>query len=74
MAGRVRWQLQLDRTEFAGGDGGCWSGGAERGELEVPVLGVVERMGERCGTWWRSRWRREREVTGRVGRQLLRRV
>ena len=41
-AGRVRWQVQLDRTEFGAGDVGAIEAVARSGVvLEVPVLAVV---------------------------------
>ena len=41
IAGRVRWQVQLDRTEFREGDVGRISATARSGAvLEVPVLRV----------------------------------
>ena len=40
IAGRVRWQLQLDRTEFVPGDVGELRARARSGAvLVVPVLG-----------------------------------
>ena len=39
--GRIRWQVLLDRTEFAVGDVGTFEAVARSGaRLEVPVLGV----------------------------------
>ena len=48
VAGRVRWQLQLDRTEFCAGDAGILQAVSRSGtRLEVPVLYVtVETGGE----------------------------
>ncbi len=41
VAGRVRWQVQLDRTEFAVGDVGRMEAVARSGALlEVPVMSV----------------------------------
>ena len=43
-AGRQRWLVQLDRTEFRVGDVGIMEAVARSGaRLSVPVLGVVER-------------------------------
>jgi len=48
-AGRQRWQVLLDRTEFRAGDKGTLEAVARSGaRLSVPVLGVVEQGGE---TW-----------------------
>ena len=42
MAGRQRWQMALDRTEFVAGDVGALEAVARSGaKLVVPVLGVV---------------------------------
>ncbi|HEX4577955.1 MAG TPA: hypothetical protein VH117_11440, partial [Edaphobacter sp.] len=42
MAGRQRWQMALDRTEFVAGDVGILEAVARSGvKLVVPVLGVV---------------------------------
>jgi len=42
VAGRQRWQMTLDRTEFAVGDVGMLEAVARSGaKLVVPVLGVV---------------------------------
>jgi hypothetical protein len=42
MAGKQRWQMALDRTEFAAGDVGELEAVARSGaRLAVPVLGVV---------------------------------
>src|SRR5882757_8005681 len=42
VAGRQRWQMALDRTEFAAGDIGMLEAVARSGaKLVVPVLGVV---------------------------------
>ena len=42
VAGRVRWQVQLDRTEFGAGDVGSIEAVARSGALlEVPVLEVL---------------------------------
>lgn len=48
IAGRVRWQVQLDRTEFAPGETGVLRAVARSGAmLEVPVLGVsIDGLGE----------------------------
>ena len=44
MAGRQRWLVLLDRTEFRVGDLGIIEAVARSGaRLSVPVLGVVER-------------------------------
>ncbi|MDE1177172.1 MAG: hypothetical protein PW789_11310 [Edaphobacter sp.] len=46
-AGRQRWLVQLDRTEFRPGDAGMLEAVARSGaRLEVPVLSVVEHEGE----------------------------
>jgi hypothetical protein len=42
MAGRQRWQMALDQTEFVAGDVGILEAVARSGtKLVVPVLGVV---------------------------------
>jgi len=42
VAGRQRWQMALDRTQFAAGDTGVLEAVARSGaRLEVPVLEVV---------------------------------
>ena len=42
VAGRQRWQMALDRTEFVAGDVGMLEAMARSGvKLVVPVLGVV---------------------------------
>lgn len=42
VAGRQRWQMALDRTEFAAGDVGTMEAVAPSGvKLVVPVLGVI---------------------------------
>ncbi|HZY72589.1 MAG TPA: hypothetical protein VFE22_05740 [Edaphobacter sp.] len=42
IAGRQRWQMALDRTEFGAGDVGVIEAVARSGvKLSVPVLGVV---------------------------------
>jgi hypothetical protein len=42
VAGRQRWQMALDQTEFAAGDVGMLEAVARSGaRLVVPVLGVV---------------------------------
>ncbi|HWW23884.1 MAG TPA: hypothetical protein VNY78_08265 [Edaphobacter sp.] len=48
LAGRQRWQMALDRTEFAVGDEGVIEAVARSGaRLEVPVLAVeVDSAGE----------------------------
>lgn len=43
VAGRQRWQIALDRTEFRAGNTGTIEAIAPSGvKLSVPVLGVVE--------------------------------
>ncbi len=53
VAGRQRWQMALDRTEFGAGDVGTMEAVARSGvRLVVPVLGVVVDDGGRgvaCG-------------------------
>jgi alanyl-tRNA synthetase len=65
-AGRQRWQVLLDRTEFRAGDVGTLEAVARSGaRLSVPVLGVVERDGE----LWHQVEKpllQETEVTGHV--------
>jgi alanyl-tRNA synthetase len=72
LAGRQRWQMALDRTEFAVGDTGVIEAIARSGaRLEVPVLAVeVDGAGEvwhlvekplTAGT----------AVTGRVGKAAV---
>ncbi len=48
VAGKQRWQMALDRTEFVAGDVGALEAVARSGvKLAVPVLGVVvDRAGE----------------------------
>src|SRR5277367_4955667 len=48
VAGKQRWQMELDRTEFAAGDVGVLEAVARSGvRLEIPVLSVVvDRAGE----------------------------
>jgi hypothetical protein len=47
VAGRQRWQMALDRTEFGVGDVGELEAVARSGaKLVVPVLGVVMEAGE----------------------------
>jgi Ser-tRNA(Ala) deacylase AlaX len=47
IAGRQRWQMALDRTEFVAGDVGVLEAIARSGaRLVVPVLGVVVDGGE----------------------------
>jgi hypothetical protein len=47
VAGRQRWQMALDRTEFVAGDVGVLEAVARSGaRLVVPVLGVVTEAGE----------------------------
>ncbi|WP_158943113.1 hypothetical protein [Granulicella sp. S190] len=47
VAGRQRWQMLLDRTEFAAGDVGVLEAVARSGaRLVVPVLEVVMDAGE----------------------------
>jgi Ser-tRNA(Ala) deacylase AlaX len=46
-AGRQRWQMSLDRTEFRAGDVGILEAVSRSGaRLVVPVLGVVVDAGE----------------------------
>ena len=46
-AGRQRWQMALERTEFVVGDVGVLEAVARSGaKLVVPVLGVVVEAGE----------------------------
>ena len=48
VAGRQRWQMSLDRTEFHAGDVGVLEAVARSGaRLQVPVLGVeIDAAGE----------------------------
>ncbi len=47
VAGKQRWQMALDRTEFVAGDVGVLEAVARSGaRLVVPVLGVVVDRGE----------------------------
>jgi len=47
VAGRQRWQMALDKTEFVAGDVGVLEAVARSGtRLVVPVLGVVVDEGE----------------------------
>jgi hypothetical protein len=46
-SGRQRWQLLLEKTEFAAGDTGELEAVARSGaRLSVPVLGAIEERGE----------------------------
>jgi hypothetical protein len=47
VAGKQRWQMALDRTEFVAGDVGLLEAVARSGaKLVVPVLGVIVDAGE----------------------------
>lgn len=65
-AGKSRWQIALDRTEFRAGDTGVLRARARSGAvLEVPVLSVEEEDGE----WWHATEKpllAETEVEGEV--------
>ncbi len=68
VAGRQRWQMALDRTEFGEGDLGAMEAVAPSGaKLEVPVLGVVV---DATGEVWHvveKPLAAGTRVTGRVG-------
>ncbi len=72
IAGKVRWQVQLDRTEFVAGDAGRLEAKARSGVLLlVPVLSVVM---DGTGAIWHvveKPLAAGTEVTGRVdGREV----
>jgi hypothetical protein len=75
LAGRQRWQMALDRTEFAVGDVGMLEAVARSGaKLVVPVLGVVK---DDAGEVWHvveKPLAAGTRVTGRVSQQLPRMV
>jgi hypothetical protein len=68
VAGRQRWQMALDRTEFGAGDAGVLEAVAKSGvRLVVPVLGVVK---DAAGEVWHvveKPLAAGTAVTGRVG-------
>lgn len=68
VAGRQRWQMALDRTEFCAGDVGSLEAVAPSGvKLVVPVLGVVT---DAAGEVWHvveKPLAAGTAVTGRVG-------
>ncbi len=68
--GKVRWQLQLDRTEFLAGDAGTMEAVARSGALlTVPVLSVSV---DGAGEFWHvveKPLATGTEVTGRVERK-----
>jgi hypothetical protein len=68
VAGRQRWQMALDRTEFGAGDAGVLEAVARSGvRLVVPVLGVVK---DAAGEVWHvveKPLAAGTAVTGRVG-------
>jgi hypothetical protein len=68
VAGRQRWQMALDQTEFSVGDVGMLEAVARSGaKLVVPVLGVVM---DAAGEMWHVVDKPLAEgtrVTGRVG-------
>jgi hypothetical protein len=68
LAGRQRWQMALDRTEFRAGDVGVLEAVARSGtRLAVPVLGVVV---DEAGEVWHvveKPLAAGTGVTGRVG-------
>jgi hypothetical protein len=68
VAGKQRWQMALDRTEFIAGDVGVLGAVARSGvRLEVPVLGVVV---DAAGEVWHvveKPLAAGTAVTGRVG-------
>ena len=69
VAGRQRWQMALDRTEFVAGDVGMLEAVARSGaKLAVPVLGVVK---DAAGEVWHvveKPLAAGTRVTGRVSR------
>ncbi|GAC1361605.1 MAG: hypothetical protein NVSMB3_09830 [Acidobacteriaceae bacterium] len=70
--GRTRWQLQLDATQFAEGDGGRLEAVARSGALlVVEVLSVV--VDDTGGLWHvvEKPLAAGTSVTGRVERELL---
>jgi hypothetical protein len=71
VAGRQRWQMALDRTEFVAGDAGELEAVARSGaRLVVPVLGVVM---DAAGEVWHvveKPLAAGTRVTGRVGESV----
>jgi hypothetical protein len=71
VAGRQRWQMALDRTEFVAGNAGVLEAVARSGtRLVVPVLSVVT---DATGEVWHvveKPLAAGTRVTGRVGWQL----
>jgi hypothetical protein len=71
VAGRQRWQMALDRTEFVAGDAGVLEAVARSGaRLVVPVLGVVM---DTAGEVWHvveKPLAAGTRVTGRVGESV----
>jgi hypothetical protein len=69
VAGKQRWQMALDRTEFVAGDVGMLEAVARSGaKLAVPVLGVVT---DAAGELWHlveKPLAAGTRVTGRVSR------
>ena len=69
VAGKQRWQMALDRTEFVAGDVGMLEAVARSGaKLAVPVLGVVK---DAAGEVWHvveKPLAAGTRVTGRVSR------
>jgi hypothetical protein len=67
VAGRQRWLVQLDRTEFRVGDVGTIEAVARSGaRLSVPVLGVIE-QGEEVWHQVEKPLLAGTHVTGHVG-------
>jgi hypothetical protein len=71
VAGRQRWQMALDRTEFVAGDAGVLEAVSRSGaRLMVPVLGVVI---DGAGEVWHvveKPLAAGTRITGRVGDEL----
>jgi Ser-tRNA(Ala) deacylase AlaX len=71
VAGRQRWQIELDQTAFVAGDVGMLEAVARSGaKLAVPVLGVVM---DAAGEVWHvveKPLTTGTRVTGRVSKQL----
>lgn len=71
VAGKQRWQMALDRTEFVAGDAGVLEAVARSGaRLVVAVLGVME---DASGEVWHVVEKPLAEgtrVTGRVGKSV----
>jgi hypothetical protein len=71
VAGRQRWQMALDRTEFVAGEVGVLEAVSRSGaRLIVPVLGVMVDVGGEVWHLVEKPLAAGTRVTGRVGRSL----